>query len=709
MKTITTCVIFKQNQPILDQIAEKLRQEIDSLEGSIQLTEETAILRHWIQSILEPLDRDGQHIPENELSQVIEILNQARQQYNLDGELGDRLDSLLSRYTNGTLEGTNSADDTVQDPDADPFDFLDDDDEEEADDGIDADDEQARDAGSSTSPDTDDVVGLQRTSPNHSSANGESDEDDEYDDFVAFDIDGDEKGENRIVDFGKDEEDGESANGLFDEESDRVDSPRSARNGSTDDSSAKDHSSRENDDDYDDYDDAENGLSGNRIVDFGKDETETNGTAGLLDAGDDIEISSPSDRDGTAGTQNDTTNGILSENESDDDDDYDSFIDFGQDDDGGGQPVDFGKDESDERSANSLFNGESDPNGAAEAGSSSSGSAANGQDSSPNGLFGTSEGAEKEDEEEDDYDDYDDYGEEASDQGDPNGLFANASDTSTSTGSPIDRDPVDHPERGNTIAERAAQSASGAQGRVPQRFSTEKDSKIRDGRSANSKNQQATVDICAARVGLKELLSNMDIQLPQQDLTQLNHALKNKFQSKPIVALQNNPSSEGQYVLIPRISRFFHKGQLYSCTVKNLARTYFSLFADIKDLTQYKGAPFLNTETPKLGWAIVTREALRESLDKDFMQQNQCMRQLATEANTPSHFVRRRSLPEAIYDLVVGRLVLDEAFLTQTIDWTTSGPSSSEFVCTYYSDEGIRLRHLPRTQHNRALGVCPNW
>lgn len=71
--------------------------------------------------------------------------------------------------------------------------------------------------------------------------------------------------------------------------------------------------------------------------------------------------------------------------------------------------------------------------------------------------------------------------------------------------------------------------------------------------------------------------------------------------------------------------------------------------------------------------------------------------------------MRRRSLPEAVYDLIVGRLVLDETFLTQTIDWTNSGPSNSEFVCTYFSEEGIRLRHLPRTQHNRALGVCPNW
>ena len=201
----------------------------------------------------------------------------------------------------------------------------------------------------------------------------------------------------------------------------------------------------------------------------------------------------------------------------------------------------------------------------------------------------------------------------------------------------------------------------------------------------------------------------MDIRLPEQDLVQLARSLKNKLSSSTVAALQKNPQAEGQYVLIPRISRFIFAGNLYPCTVKNLARTYIAFFGDIKDLMQYKGMPFLNHDTPELGWALITKEAARETYDKNFMGQNQYLRYLAAETGIPSHLVRRRTLIETIYDMIVGRMVLNTTFLKNTLDWTSDGPNKSEFICAYFSERGIRLRHLPRTQHNRALGLCPNW
>ena len=44
-----------------------------------------------------------------------------------------------------------------------------------------------------------------------------------------------------------------------------------------------------------------------------------------------------------------------------------------------------------------------------------------------------------------------------------------------------------------------------------------------------------------------------------------------------------------------------------------------------------------------------------------------------------------------------------------TLDWTSTGMSKTDFVCIYYSDAGIRLRHLSRQTRNKALGLCPNW
>lgn len=239
--------------------------------------------------------------------------------------------------------------------------------------------------------------------------------------------------------------------------------------------------------------------------------------------------------------------------------------------------------------------------------------------------------------------------------------------------------------------------------------SAERSSKIRQQTEQEAQQPDESFDIFSERIAVDDLLLNMDIRLPEQDLVQLARSLKNKLSSSTVAALQKNPQAEGQYVLIPRISRFIFAGNLYPCTVKNLARTYIAFFGDIKDLMQYKGMPFLNHDTPELGWALITKEAARETYDKNFMGQNQYLRYLAAETGIPSHLVRRRTLIETIYDMIVGRMVLNTTFLKNTLDWTSDGPNKSEFICAYFSERGIRLRHLPRTQHNRALGLCPNW
>ena len=257
---------------------------------------------------------------------------------------------------------------------------------------------------------------------------------------------------------------------------------------------------------------------------------------------------------------------------------------------------------------------------------------------------------------------------------------------------------------------RAAKSKTqGRSQRDRRKASPERASKIRQQAVQEDQRPDESFDIFSERIAVDDLLLNMDIRLPEQDIVQLARSLKNKLSSSTVVALQKNPQAEAQYVLIPRISRFIFAGNIYPCTVKNLARTYIAFFGDIKDLMQYKGMPFLNHETPELGWALITKEAARETYDKNFMEQNQYLRYMAAETGIPSHLVRRRTLIETIYDMIVGRMVLKTTFLKRTLDWTSDGPNKSEFICAYFSERGIRLRHLPRTQHNRALGLCPNW
>ncbi|MEK9984419.1 MAG: hypothetical protein VW879_06730 [Opitutae bacterium] len=238
----------------------------------------------------------------------------------------------------------------------------------------------------------------------------------------------------------------------------------------------------------------------------------------------------------------------------------------------------------------------------------------------------------------------------------------------------------------------------------------QQNSKIRNPSVRNdSEAEGPSVNIYADKISVKDLLSNLNIKLPPQDLDRLSTELPNKLQSKSVVALQSSPEAEEKYALIPRIPRFIFEGQMIPCTVKNLVQIYIKLFGDIKDLTRFKGQAFIVNETPKMEWALVAVDPATDSLKKNFMNQNQYLRQLANATKVPSHLLRRRTLVEGVYDLIVGALVLDETWLNNTLDWTSSGTSPSEFICISQPAEGIRIRNLPRTQSHQALGVCPNW
>jgi hypothetical protein len=211
------------------------------------------------------------------------------------------------------------------------------------------------------------------------------------------------------------------------------------------------------------------------------------------------------------------------------------------------------------------------------------------------------------------------------------------------------------------------------------------------------------------KISLEDLQQKMGFSLTRQDINRLQLSLHEQINGRKLNALKTDPQAENRYLLIPRVSRFFYQGKLVDCTVKNLAKAYFGHFGDIKDLTQYKGTTFINHETPQTTWALIPPEALSDSLDKNYMEQQQFLRQLSGRVSLPSHLVRRRSLVEAIYDLLVGKLVLNRPLLQQTLDWTSDGPTKNDYICLYSAEEGIRLRDLTRTSHHRFLGLCPNW
>ena len=151
------------------------------------------------------------------------------------------------------------------------------------------------------------------------------------------------------------------------------------------------------------------------------------------------------------------------------------------------------------------------------------------------------------------------------------------------------------------------------------------------------------------------------------------------------------------------------QGQTIPLTLINLVKAYPRLFGRIHDLVPYRGEPMIELETPEAGWAIIPHESPQESLGRTYSEQNQNLRIMGPTIGLPSHLVRRRTLVEAVYDMIVCRLVLNVPIQRLTVDWTASGASKKSFSSVYNSEEGIRIRDLPSSTRHGMLGSSPTW
>lgn len=106
---------------------------------------------------------------------------------------------------------------------------------------------------------------------------------------------------------------------------------------------------------------------------------------------------------------------------------------------------------------------------------------------------------------------------------------------------------------------------------------------------------------------------------------------------------------------------------------------------------RYRNDSLMSTEVPEPGWALVMVESPREGLGKNYMQQNQYLRYLSTSMSLPANLVRRRTMVEALYGLIVGRTGPRSAL--------PAGDPGLDFIDA--RQERLHLRLLSRGGHSR--------
>ena len=142
----------------------------------------------------------------------------------------------------------------------------------------------------------------------------------------------------------------------------------------------------------------------------------------------------------------------------------------------------------------------------------------------------------------------------------------------------------------------------------------------------------------------------------------------------------------------------------------NIVRNFPQVFADVQSvIVKYRSEPFFQREAPKMDWTIVTTEALPGSLNRNYAQQRQVLKQYAHQFRANELRVTRRKLVDALWDLIVVQAVTRERMLHETVDLTESKVGRQNLAFINFGDGGIRINDIPRQDGHEKLGVCPSW
>ena len=110
-----------------------------------------------------------------------------------------------------------------------------------------------------------------------------------------------------------------------------------------------------------------------------------------------------------------------------------------------------------------------------------------------------------------------------------------------------------------------------------------------------------------------------------------------------------------------------------------------------------------------MGWGLTTAEVLTESHNTDYTQQEIVLKLHAHSHKSNEMRVRRRTLIEALFDLLVVKIVTGKQLLHTTADLTGSKMGRVNLAVINYGESGIRISDINQQQAHPQLGVCPTW
>ena len=122
----------------------------------------------------------------------------------------------------------------------------------------------------------------------------------------------------------------------------------------------------------------------------------------------------------------------------------------------------------------------------------------------------------------------------------------------------------------------------------------------------------------------------------------------------------------------------------------------------------YDSEKFATQDTPKLGWGLVVKSVLPDSLGKNWEQQEEVLKNWAKQNKIDPTLVRRRTPVEIAYDTFLYYGENKETLLEDKWDWSSVQSSDGRFVDVgRFASVGLYVSGDARDSTTSDLGVCP--
>ena len=133
------------------------------------------------------------------------------------------------------------------------------------------------------------------------------------------------------------------------------------------------------------------------------------------------------------------------------------------------------------------------------------------------------------------------------------------------------------------------------------------------------------------------------------------------------------------------------------------------VFYGKKGESWYDNEKFATQDTPKLGWGLVMKSVLPDSLSKNWDQQEEVLKSWAKQNNIDPTLVKRRTPVEIAYDTLIYYGENKESLLENRYDWTGVQSSDGDSVNVgNFDSDGLDVFNDSRDNANSHLGVCPS-